>query len=240
MLFADDIIRIDETRQGTNNKLERWRHTLASRGFRVSRSKTEYLHCCFSGMVNVGGEVTLDGRPIPKVDRFKYLGSIIQQNGDIDEDINQRIKVGWQKWKYTLGVLCDKRVPLGLKGKVYRMVVRPTVLYGSECWPLKKTQVQRLSVAEMRMIRWMCGYTRIDRIGNGVIRDLVKVAPIGDKMRESRLRWFGHVKRRSVDAPVRRSESIIIPEGKRGRGRPKKSLAKVIRQDLKAVDLRRT
>ena len=42
----------------------------------------------------MGGEVTLDGRSIPKVDKFKYLGSIIQQNGDIDEDINQRIKVG--------------------------------------------------------------------------------------------------------------------------------------------------
>ena len=39
MLFADDIVLIDETRQGVNDKLERWRHTLKSRGFRVSRSK---------------------------------------------------------------------------------------------------------------------------------------------------------------------------------------------------------
>jgi len=75
----------------------------------------------------------LDGRPIPKVDKFKYLGSIIKRNGDIDEDINQRIKVGWQKWKYTLGVLCDKRMPIGLKGKVYCMVIRSAILYGSEC-----------------------------------------------------------------------------------------------------------
>jgi len=68
-------------------------------------------------------------RPGWEADKFKYLGSIIQQIGDIDEDINHRIKVSWQKWKYTSGVLCDKRVPLGLKGKVYRMVVRPAVLY---------------------------------------------------------------------------------------------------------------
>ena len=47
MLFADDIVLIDETRQGVNVKLERWRHSLESRGFRVSRSKTEYLHRCF-------------------------------------------------------------------------------------------------------------------------------------------------------------------------------------------------
>ena len=74
--------------------MERLRLTLESRGFRVSRSKTEYLHCCFSGRVEAGGEVTLNGRPIPKVDKFKYLGSIIQQNKDIVEDMNQRIKVG--------------------------------------------------------------------------------------------------------------------------------------------------
>jgi len=136
MLFADDIVLIDETRQGVNDKLERWRHTLESRGFRVSR--TEYLHCCFSGRGDARGEVTLNGGPTPKVDKFKYLGSIIQQNGDIDGDIIHRIKVGLQKWKYSSVVLCDKRLPLGLKGKVYCMVVRPAVLYGSECWPLKK------------------------------------------------------------------------------------------------------
>ena len=89
-------------------------------------------------------------------------------------------------------------------------------MYGSECWALKKTQIQRLMVAEMKMIRWICGYTRLDKIMNEVIRDLVKVAPIGDRMRESRLRWFGHVKRRSVDAPVRRCETIIIPTVTKG------------------------
>jgi len=96
------------------------------------------------------------------------------------------------------------------------MVVRPAVLYGLECWPLKKTQVQRLMVEDMRMISWMCGFSRIDRIRHEVIRDLAKVAPIEDKMRETRLRWFGHVKRRSVDTPVRRCEMINIPGGKRG------------------------
>ena len=87
------------------------------------------------------------------------------------------------------------------------------------------------------MIRWICGYTRLDKIRNEVIRDIVKVAPIEDKMRESRLRWFGQVIRRSVDAPVRRCERINIPGGKRGRGRPKKSLDEVIWEDLKVVGL---
>ena len=46
-----------------------------------------------------------------------------------------------------------------------------------------------------------------------------------------------HVKRRSVDAPVRRYEMINIPGGKRGRGRPRKSLNEVIRKDLRVVGL---
>ena len=112
MLFADDIVLIDETTERVNAKLERWRHTLESTGFRVSRSKTEYLHCCFSGREEAGGEVTIDGLSIPKVDKFKNLGSIVQQNGEIDEDINQRIKLGWQKWKQATGVLCDKTMPV--------------------------------------------------------------------------------------------------------------------------------
>ena len=63
------------------------------------------------------------------------------------------------------------------------------------------------------------------------------MAPIEEKMRESRLRWFDHVKRRSMAAPVRRCELIDLPGGKRGKGRPKKSLDEMIREDLKVVDL---
>jgi len=68
------------------------------------------------------------------------------------------------------------------------MVVRPTLHYRAECWPIKKTQVQRLMVAKMRMIRWMCTYTRLDRIRNVVIRERVGVAPLEEKLRENRLR----------------------------------------------------
>jgi len=59
MLFANDIILIDETRHGIDSKLELWRHTLESRGFKLSRSKTEYLRCGFSGEEGAGEVVTI-------------------------------------------------------------------------------------------------------------------------------------------------------------------------------------
>ena len=51
----------------------------------------------------------------------------------IVDDIKYRIRVGWQKWKNAYGVLCDKKILVRLKGKVYRMIVRPILLYGAEC-----------------------------------------------------------------------------------------------------------
>jgi hypothetical protein len=48
MLFADDVVLVDETRVGINRKLELWKDALESKGFRISRTKTEYRMCDFS------------------------------------------------------------------------------------------------------------------------------------------------------------------------------------------------
>jgi hypothetical protein len=42
------------------------------------------------------------------------------------------------KWKESSSVLCDKRIPMRLKGKFYRNVVRRTILYDSECWDVDR------------------------------------------------------------------------------------------------------
>ena len=42
-------------------------------------------------------EVTLDGHVVPQKDTFRYLGSMLQKDGGIDEDVNHRIKARWMK-----------------------------------------------------------------------------------------------------------------------------------------------
>ncbi|KAM3382160.1 hypothetical protein P3S68_007733 [Capsicum galapagoense] len=238
MLFADDVVLIDETRGGVNDKLELWRQTLESKGFRVSRTKTEYVECKFNDVRRENEVVVrLEAQEVGKRDKFKYLGSVIQSNGEIDEDVSHRIGAGWMKWKLASGVLCDKKVPPKLKGKFYRVVVRPALLYGAECWPVKNSHIQKMKVAEMRMLRWMCGLTRGDRVRNETIREKVGVTSVECKMRETRLRWFGHVKRRGMDAPVRRCERLALDGFRRGRGRPKKYWGEVIRRDMEQLQL---
>ena len=63
--------------------------------------------------------MTLDEQGIPVSSHFKYLGSIIQKDEEINSD-NHRIQAGWLKWRSIIGVLCDRNIPLWLKGKSYR------------------------------------------------------------------------------------------------------------------------
>ena len=133
--------------------------------------------------------------------------------------------------------LCDRNMLMSLNGKFYRTVVRPSLLYGTECWANKKQHTQRINVAEMQMLRWMCGKIRMDRVRNEDIRSLVGVAPIEDKMRENRLQWFGHVGRRPIDAPVKRVEKIDIEQDKKLKGRPKMTWLEVVTKYMKLLEL---
>ncbi|XP_016511802.1 uncharacterized protein LOC107828924 [Nicotiana tabacum] len=100
MLFANDIVFIEEPRTGVNARLEIWRQTLEAKGFKLSRTKTEYLECKFSdGTHESHVDVKLDTQVIPKKGSFKYLGSTIQGNGKIDEDVVHRIGERWMKWR---------------------------------------------------------------------------------------------------------------------------------------------
>jgi hypothetical protein len=77
------------------------------------------------------------------------------------------------------------------------------MLYETECWPTKRRYIQQLSVAGMRMLRWICGDTRRDRVRNDDIRERLGVAPVDEKLVQHRLRWFGHMQQRPTEAPIR-------------------------------------
>jgi hypothetical protein len=145
---------------------------------------------------------------------------MLQKNGDIDENVSHRIKAGWLKWRQDSGVLYDTRVPLKLKGKFYRIAIRPAMLYGAECWPTKRRHVQQLGIAKMRMVRWICGHIRRDRVWNDYIRERLGVAPVEEKFVQHRLRWFGHMQQRPTEAPIRNGVIRRTSNKKRGRGRP--------------------
>ena len=88
-------------------------------------------------------------------------------------------------------------------------------MYGAETWAVKKAQEKKLDVAGMRMLRWMSGVTKLDRIRNERIRGTTEVGEISKKVQESRLKWYGHVLRREYEYVGKRVMSMEV-RGKEG------------------------
>ncbi|KAK3511357.1 hypothetical protein QTP70_005279 [Hemibagrus guttatus] len=223
MMFADDIVICSESREQVEENLERWRFALERRGMKVSRSKTEYM--CVNEREG-SGTVRLQGEEVKKVQEFKYLGSTVQSSGECGKEVKKRVQAGWNGWRKVSGVLCDRKISARIKGKVYRTVVRAAMLYDLETVSLRKRQESELEVAELKMLRFSLGVTRLDRIRNKYIRGTAHVGRLGDKVREARLRWFGHVQRRESEYIGRRMLDMELP-GRRQRGRPKRSVGQM-------------
>ncbi|XP_061706804.1 uncharacterized protein LOC133517487 [Cydia pomonella] len=100
MLFADDIVLVGEDGLEVQSRLEEWRRKLENVGLKISRSKTEHMFCDFGGLSGFAA-IDLVGVTLPVCSDFKYLGSLVQCDGDIDRDVKNRISTGWMKWRQT-------------------------------------------------------------------------------------------------------------------------------------------
>ncbi|XP_051780741.1 uncharacterized protein LOC127527129 [Erpetoichthys calabaricus] len=228
MMLADNIVICSDSREQVEETLERWRSALERRGMKVSRNKTEYM--CGNER-EVSGMVRMQGIELVKVDEFKYLGSTVQSNGDVGREVKKRVQAGWSEWRRVSGVICDRRISARVKGKVYRTVVRPAMLYGLETVALTRKQETELEVAELKMLRFALGVMRMDGIRNEDIRESAQVGWLEDKVRDARWRWFGHVQRRDAGYTGRRMLRIELPS-KRKRGRSKRRFMDVVREDV--------
>ena len=63
------------------------------------------------------------------------------------------------------------------------------------------------------------------------------MAPIEEKLNQHRLRWFGHIKRRPLEAPVRSGVLKRVDKVKRSKGRPKLTWDESVKRDLKILNI---
>ena len=135
------------------------------------------------------------------------------------------------------GVILDKKISLKLKMKVYKSIIRPVLLYGGKIWALRKKEKDILERTEMRMVRWIAGISLLERRESDDIRRMCGVCKIGEKAREARLRYFGHVKRREDDEPVKKA--MLMPvTGRRSVGRQRVRWRDVLKRDMNELECR--
>ena len=112
------------------------------------------------------------------------------------------------------------------------------MVYGLETMAVTKKQMEEMEVAEMKILRFAMGVTSKDKIRNEYIRVTVKVERLGMKMREGRLKCYGHVMRRDQEYVGRKMMEMELP-GKRKRGRLKRFL-NVVKEDMGEVGAKET
>ena len=190
---------------------------MEGRWLKINRKKTVYLRFIVDGKLYGNSDINIQGENLERMNTFKYLGATLAENGDLDTEMTHRIQSGWKNWKRISGILCDRRISFRVKGKVYKTVVRLAMMYGAETWAMKKAQEKKLDVAEMRMLRWMSGVTKPDRIWNERIRGTTKVGEISKKVQESRLKWYGHVLRREDECVGKRVMGMEVSGEKKER-----------------------
>ena len=162
-MFADYIVICSESKEHVDEKLESWRYALERRGMRVNRRKTEYMCVCVNERL-VNGTVKIQGEEVARFKDLKYMGSTVQSNGECGREVEKRAPVGCNGWRRMSGVICDRRVPARVKGKVYTVAVTPAMLYG------------------LKMLLFSLGVTRMDKIRNEYIRGTAQVGKLERKL----------------------------------------------------------
>ena len=78
----------------------------------------------------------------------------------IEEEIKERIAAGNRTFFANKKIFQSKLITRKTKERLYHTVIRPVVVYGSECWVLTENIKQKLLVFEMRLLRRIFGPTQ--------------------------------------------------------------------------------
>ena len=65
---------------------------------------------------------------------YIYIGSLFTSEASSRADVNDKIRMGWLKWKEVSGTICHRKMSVELKDKVFKPIIRPAMTYGSEYW----------------------------------------------------------------------------------------------------------
>ena len=110
--------------------------------------------------------------------------------------------------------------------KFYIVIARPTLLYGSETWVTTTRDMTRLEAAEMRFLRSVKGYTRLNKIRSEVIRNELQISGIQDVRFKHKQNWINHLERMD-NTGLPKHALNYKPRGRRDRGPPRKRMQRV-------------
>ena len=169
---------------------------------------------------------------------FCYLGDGLNASGGCETAVTSRVRIGWMKFRECGELLRGRRFSLRLKGMVYQSCVRSAMLYGSETWCLRESEMAILRRTERTMVRSMCGVKLVDRKNTEELMEMLGLKKTFDRIAKANgVRWYGHVIRREDDNVLKKAMMMEV-NGQRKRGRPKMTRKRQVEESVKKVVLK--
>lgn len=215
ILFADDQVII----ASSENQLQKATHKLCKiikeYNLKISSEKTKSM--AFVGPYHKRTKIVIGTEIIEQVSSFKYLGSMItyRKNMEIEKKLNK-----FQQICGTINRCLRNKTTRETKLKFYKTVAVPTLIYGSETWPLTKQEERKIEAAEMRFLRRVAGVTLRDQKRSEDIRNELNIFRLNDKIKTNKYNWFQHVTRMDENRFPKQMLNYK-PLGHRNIGRPK-------------------
>ncbi|XP_069971281.1 uncharacterized protein [Penaeus vannamei] len=93
-MFAEDIFIASISKEEIEHKLEQWKRALEDRGLKISKKKTEYLNFC-----EEEGEMRMQGEVMKRMEKFKYLGSVVSKDEEVNSEVTHRVQAEFSPTK---------------------------------------------------------------------------------------------------------------------------------------------
>ena len=172
-----------------------------------------------------------------EVREFKYLGSLITNDGAMTSEISARIaKAGGVFAAMRRNVFAVRAMAKSVKLRVYSASVLAVLLYGSETWNITAADTKRLESFHNRCLRCMFGISRLTHFTNFDLRKLTDQQTIESKIMTNRLRWLGHVMRMPEERMPKRMIFTRLPTV-RPQGGTRQRWKDCVQHDLRAMGL---
>jgi hypothetical protein len=210
-------------------------------GLIVKEKKTKYMTVSATQKGSQTQNWKVGDKVFERVSSFKYLGNIINKEGRISECIKDRIQAGNRAYAANHHMLKSKIIRRAVKMQIYKTLIRPVVVYGSENWTLTKSDENLLRIFERKILRKIYGLIQEGdtwRIRNNEeLNRVIKEEDIVKFIKVQRIRWLGHVKRMEVGAMPRNMMEGRLCTGRR-KGRPHLRWMDDVIADLKIMKIK--
>uniref|UniRef100_A0A8D8TNG9 Craniofacial development protein 2 n=1 Tax=Cacopsylla melanoneura TaxID=428564 RepID=A0A8D8TNG9_9HEMI len=238
LAFADDIVLLAEKKEDLVILTETLLTEAKKVGLHVSCEKTKYMR--IGGITQTVGNLQVGEYEFQSCKEFKYLGVTITDTVTEQTEIENRLAAANRCFWSVQKLMSSKLLSRTTKLRIYKTIIQPVLLYGSEVWTLSKVSEKKLVTFENKVLRKIYGPVcergtwRIRK--NKEIRDLFNEPDIIANIRCRRMRWTGHVLRRGGESLIKSVWEGEIA-GTRRRGRPKLRWKDQIKKDMEQINI---